>query len=361
MMGRFRCDGSYETDMQEYMDKIVKKYGIASQSAEREIMCMADAGNKVACKLYADMVFYKKILRRNPYKEAFNLYLRSAGITVENGRWSGSAASYPLSFWNIGYYLVNYRKSSFLEKCESIELIDSMSDIERLKTALELAATCITYIDAPGAVNLVGRILLEAGSDEDTFKALKPVIDRCIEEREFDRISLRSGKCGNAAECLKQADAFFTAAAVAGYVYACNNLAAREIKSIFRLEAENADDGKDEAERAVEQKKVPQYDGDDPNTAEELSGVVTYAGVSGGALMVRVNIDQYLDNGKCEMNLIQSGNVVHSSAVEIVGGPSTASCAGFDVPVAGLSGNYEIVVKLEAGGKRGTIRGEVSV
>ena len=38
MMGRFRCDGSYETDMQEYMDKIVKKYGIASQSAEREIM-----------------------------------------------------------------------------------------------------------------------------------------------------------------------------------------------------------------------------------------------------------------------------------------------------------------------------------
>ena len=242
MMGRFRCDGSYETDMQEYMDKIVKKYGIASQSAEREIMCMADAGNKVACKLYADMVFYKKILRRNPYKEAFNLYLRSAGITVENGRWSGSAASYPLSFWNIGYYLVNYRKSSFLEKCESIELIDSMSDIERLKTALELAATCITYIDAPGAVNLVGRILLEAGSDEETFKALKPVIARCIEEREFDRISLRSGKCGNTAECLKQADAFFTAAAVAGYVYACNNLAAREIKSIFRLEAENADD-----------------------------------------------------------------------------------------------------------------------
>ena len=144
-----------------------------------------------------------------------------------------------------------------------------------------------------------------------------------------------------------------------------NKQEGQEVEQVEKKEsatkAENGDDGKDEAEKAVEQKKVPQYDGDDPNTAEELSGVVTYAGVSGGALMVRVNIDQYLDNGKCELNLIQSGNVVHSSAVEIVGGASTASCAGFDVPVAGLSGNYEIVVKLEAGGKRGTIRGEVSV
>lgn len=242
-MLKIKCDGSYEADMQEYMEKIVKKYGIASQSAEREIMYMADAGNKVASKLYADMVFYKKILRRNPYKEALKLYLRSAGITIDgNGRWSCSGESYPLSFWNIGYYLVNYRKSSFLEKSENIDIIDSMSYIERLKTALELAAACITYIDAPGAVNLVGRILLEAGSDEETFKALKPVIVRCVEERDFDRISLRSGSCSNTAECLKQADAFFTASAVAGYVYACNNLAAREARNIISLAEGGADD-----------------------------------------------------------------------------------------------------------------------
>ena len=242
-MGRFKCDGSYEADMKEYMEKIIEKYGIASQSAEREIMCMADAGNKVAAKLYADIVFYKKILRRNPYKEALDLYLRSAGITVgEDGKWNCSGQAYPLAFWNIGYYLVNYRKSSFLEKSESIELIDSMSYTERLKTALELAAACISYIDAPGAVNLVGRILLEAGSDEETFNALRSVIDRCIAERDFDRISLRSGSCGSAEECLKEADVFFTAAAVAGYVYACNNLAAREAKNIMALDKAGADD-----------------------------------------------------------------------------------------------------------------------
>ncbi|MBR4718799.1 MAG: hypothetical protein IKP31_01010 [Lachnospiraceae bacterium] len=253
-MSKFKCDGSYEADMKEYMEKIVEKYGIASQSAEREIMCMADTGNKVAAKLYADMVFYKKILRRNPYKEALGLYLRSAGITVsENGRWSCDGRSYPQAFWNIGYYLVNYRKSSFLEKSESISLIDSMPYIERLKTALELASSCITYADAPGAVNLIGRILLEAGSDEEKFEALKPVIIRCIEERDFDRISLRSGSCGNARECLKVADTFFTAAAAAGYVYACNNLAAREASNIVACELSEPDEYISEAiDRYVE-------------------------------------------------------------------------------------------------------------
>ena len=121
------------------------------------------------------------------------------------------------------------------------------------------------------------------------------------------------------------------------------------------------DDGKDEAERAVEQKKVEQYDGDNPNMADELSGAVTYAGVSGDTLMIRVNIDQYLDSGKCELNLVKGGSMVYSSTAEIMGGPSTASCAGFDVSAAGLSGPYEILVKMESAGKKGTIRGEVNV
>lgn len=125
--------------------------------------------------------------------------------------------------------------------------------------------------------------------------------------------------------------------------------------------AENADDGKDEAEKAVEQKKVAQYDGDDPNAAEELSGVVTYAGVNNGVLMVRVNIDQYLDSGKCELSLVQGGGVAYSSTAEVVGGASTASCAGFDVPVTGLGGGYEVLIKVESGAKKGTIKGEASV
>lgn len=118
---------------------------------------------------------------------------------------------------------------------------------------------------------------------------------------------------------------------------------------------------KDEAEKAVEEKKVNQYEGDDPNTAEELSGVVTYAGVNNGVLMVRVNIDQYLDSGKCELSLVKGGGVAYNATAEIAGGASTASCAGFDVPAFGLQGGYEIVINLESGGRKGTIRGEVNI
>ncbi|MCR5357548.1 MAG: hypothetical protein K6E63_09140 [Lachnospiraceae bacterium] len=253
-MNKFECDESYKADMKEYMEKIVEKYGISSQSAEREIMCMADMGNKVAAKLYADMVFYHKILRRNPYKEAFSLYLRSADIKIsDNGSFISGVKSYPLSFWNIGYYLVNYRKASFLEKCESIDIIDKMPYNERLKAALELSAACITYTDAPGAINLIGRILLEAGSADDKFSALKPVIQRCIAEREFDRISLRTGDINCMEDCLREANNFFTVAAAAGYVYACNNLAAGEAGNIVRLDSQGAD--KEEIEEAVERYK----------------------------------------------------------------------------------------------------------
>ena len=118
---------------------------------------------------------------------------------------------------------------------------------------------------------------------------------------------------------------------------------------------------KDEAEKAVEEKKVVQYDGKDPNGAGGLSGVVTYAGVSGGVLMVRVNIDQYLDNGKCELNLVRDGGVVYNSTAEIVGSASTATCAGFDVPIGGLGGNYQVRVLLSSGEKTGVIEGEAAV
>lgn len=126
-------------------------------------------------------------------------------------------------------------------------------------------------------------------------------------------------------------------------------------------ENEKKDDEKDEAEKAVEAKKVEQYEGSDPNKMEELSGAITYTGLSGDVLMVRVNIDQYLDGGTCELRLVQGGDVAYNNIVEIVGGAATSSCAGFDIPVSGLSGDYEVVVKLNSGEKTGVIRGEAGV
>lgn len=239
---RFTCDGSYNADLKEYTEQILEKSGVSSQSAEREIMYMSDQGNTVTTKLYADLVFYKKIMRRNPYREAFALYLKSAGITIdENGIWTCSGVSYPLTFWTIGYYLVNYKRESFLLKCETIEEIDRMSFEERLTTALELACACITNVNAAGATNLIGRILREASENEELFETLGPVIRDTVAGHEFPEISLKIASCDTAAQCAAIAELFFATAAQEGYVYACNNLAAREANRIIKMLSENRD------------------------------------------------------------------------------------------------------------------------
>ncbi len=111
----------------------------------------------------------------------------------------------------------------------------------------------------------------------------------------------------------------------------------------------------------VEEKEpVVQYDGEDPNELDELTGVITYADVVGEKLMIRVNIDQFLEGGSCELSLIQGG--VKYSASANINSVTTATCEGFDVLVNELGkGNYQIMIKLNAGGKTGTINGEVSI
>ena len=104
--------------------------------------------------------------------------------------------------------------------------------------------------------------------------------------------------------------------------------------------------------------KVVQYDGEDPNDAEELSGVITYAGFSGDRLMVRVNIDQYVDDGECRLDLMRGGVLVHEEVTGMVGNASTASCDGFDVPIDVIGeGAVEIEIHLNSKGKTGVIRG----
>ena len=111
-----------------------------------------------------------------------------------------------------------------------------------------------------------------------------------------------------------------------------------------------------------EKPKVVQYDGDDPNKAETLSGAITFAGVADVTLMIRVNIDQYLESGTCELTLRKGGDTIYNSIASIIGGPSTATCEGFDVPAAGLGGGrIQIEINLSAGERNGVIRGEANI
>ncbi len=130
-------------------------------------------------------------------------------------------------------------------------------------------------------------------------------------------------------------------------------------------------DGKDEdnkkesdpEEEVLKKEETVLYEGEDPNIAEELTGVITYADVNSGSLMIRINIDQYLENGSCSLDLMKSENVsIYSDTANIVSSASTATCEGFNVPLNSIeSGDYQIIIRLSSGGKVGTIRGEVGI
>ena len=109
-------------------------------------------------------------------------------------------------------------------------------------------------------------------------------------------------------------------------------------------------------------KEIVQYDGENPNKAENISGVVTYAGVSGERLMIRVNIDQFLDDGECILNLVRNGSTIYNDTARVVGNVATATCEGFDVLVDGMGGGAtDIIITVNSGERTGTIVGKVEL
>ena len=125
---------------------------------------------------------------------------------------------------------------------------------------------------------------------------------------------------------------------------------------------EQVEDKEEKEEKPVEKEEVVQYDGDDPNEIENLTGVVTYLGVSGNDLVVRVNIDQFLTSGSCEINVISHEEVFYTGLAPIIDSASTSTCEGFNIPIDGLSsGKVRVNINLSSGEKTGMISGEVEI
>lgn len=119
---------------------------------------------------------------------------------------------------------------------------------------------------------------------------------------------------------------------------------------------------KTESVSEEDEKKTIQYEGDDPNLKEELSGSVTYAGKIDNKITIRLNIDQYLNNGNCELHLMNNGAEVYGDTTRIIGSASTATCEGFDIPATNIgNGKYDIVINIFSGEKKGTIKGEINI
>lgn len=231
------CSKEYLSDFKEYSEKVLIKSGFSSQNAERDTLYLADKGNVVAIKSYADLLFYKKILRKNNYRDAFGLYLNAAGLCEEEGGFSFTPHAYPPAFWSVGYYLVNYKCESFLKNCGKIETIEKLNRAERLSWALSLAVACVKEVRLSAALNLIGRIFMEVSENAELYSCLKDEVNHALS-------SLGHSLCVDSpSSCADAALALFEKAADEGYVYACNNLARRNAEKIFALvnESENKD------------------------------------------------------------------------------------------------------------------------
>ena len=115
-------------------------------------------------------------------------------------------------------------------------------------------------------------------------------------------------------------------------------------------------------ETSKQEEKVPQYDGESPNKSETLTGMITYANVADDELTIRINIDQFLQTGTCNIVLSRNGVTHYSQSVGIVESVTTSTCDGFKIPASELpSGNLQVEINLESEGKSGKIEGRVKI
>lgn len=98
-----------------------------------------------------------------------------------------------------------------------------------------------------------------------------------------------------------------------------------------------------------------QYEGENPNRSNELSGSITYASRDGIGTM----INQYLSEGSCELKLTGSSGQIYTATSNIFAAASTSACGDFNIDV--VPGVYQIEITLISGDKQGTITGEYSL
>lgn len=113
-----------------------------------------------------------------------------------------------------------------------------------------------------------------------------------------------------------------------------------------------------------EPEKTTQYEGEDPNTLEQLTGYLTRKGVDDGVLTVVAVIDQYLHTpGFCTITLKNStGQTVYTASSDAIPDVTASICDTFEIPTTGFaSGTYRIEIDLASDNKRGIITDEVNL
>ena len=125
----------------------------------------------------------------------------------------------------------------------------------------------------------------------------------------------------------------------------------------------HTEDGTREDAKAGRTPKTPeQYEGQDVNQLNKLTGTITYSEKSGDKYRIRVNINQFLKlPGTCKLTITSASTVVYTQTVSIISNPSSGSCEGFDIPLSGIpSGDLNIKIEVNANQKTGLIEGRIT-
>lgn len=121
---------------------------------------------------------------------------------------------------------------------------------------------------------------------------------------------------------------------------------------------QNTNEGQNNFE---EKQPVIHYSDNVPSDAGAISGVITYTGIVDDTLVIRVNIDQYIDGGTCVLALV-GRNTNYSEAARIIDSAATSTCEGFNIPLNVLKEQeLEIIIEVKGDDKQGVIRGNVSL
>jgi len=114
--------------------------------------------------------------------------------------------------------------------------------------------------------------------------------------------------------------------------------------------------------REEEKPSVAPYDGKDPNTLSEITGVISFAGISEGDFIVTAALDQALGaSGSCKFTITHGADPAIISSVSTSAGPTTSFCT-YSIPATSISsGHYNINIEISTDSKKGIINGEVDI
>lgn len=111
--------------------------------------------------------------------------------------------------------------------------------------------------------------------------------------------------------------------------------------------------------------KAPQYEGEDPNQLDSLTGVITYADIDteNQVLHSAVSINQYLEtDGQCVFNLKRNDAIIRTASAVATADVTTSVCGPFSISVADLDpGFYQIEIIMTDANRRGIINSEVNI